>query len=117
MTQIQNEIKFDGYASHGQFKINSFVDPGRKVHEGDTTEGYDDIAMTNNDYLRTKNVCRDLKKLEAQFNVLCSTADEENEKGNGDVGNGNYSFHMNQKFMVHQTNECKQQMYELAKDN
>jgi hypothetical protein len=115
MTQNQGKIKFDGYKSHGQMKIDPFVDVGRKVHEGDTCEGYDDAGITTNDILRTKNVCRDLKKLESQFNVLCNTANEEIEKGNGDVGDGKYCWNMNQKYMVHQTNDCKQQMYELSK--
>jgi len=115
MSKDQNKIKFDGYKTHGQLKIDPFVDNGRRVHEGDTPEGYDDAGITNNDILRTKNVCRDLKKLEAQFNVLCSTADEEIEKGNNDIGDGNYSWGMSQKYMAHQTNDCKQQLYELAK--
>jgi len=115
MTLKQDEIKFDGYSSHAQPKINPFVDQGRKTHEGDTAEGYDDAGITTNDFLRTKNVCRDLKKLEAQFNVLCSTADEEIEKGNGDNGN-KHNFHLNQKFMIHQTDDCKQQLYELCRN-
>ena len=113
MSQDPTKFKFDGYKTHAQQKINPFVDAGRKVHEGDTCEGYDDAGMVNNDMLRTKNVCRDLKKLEAQFNVLCNTADEEIEKGNGDKGEGNYTWNMNQKFIVHQTSDCKQQLYEL----
>jgi hypothetical protein len=112
---MTSQIKFEGYKTHGDIKINPFVSEGGKTHEGDDTNGYDEACMTMNDNLKTKNVCRDLKKLEQQFNVLCSTAEEENNKGNGD-NNNKYNFHMNNKYMVYQTQDCSKMMNQLAEE-
>ena len=113
---MSNSIKFDGYTTHGQIKIDPFIENGRKTHEGDTTEGYDDSCMINNDVLKTKNVVKDLKKLENQFNTLCDMADEEIQSGNSD-NNNKYNLHINDKYAIYQATECKEAFHNLSKNN
>ena len=111
-----SNIKFEGYKKHEPLKINPFVDKGEEVYTGENQSGYLDERIVTNDNLKTKNVHRDLKKLEEQFNVLCSTAEEENKQGNGDNGE-KHNYHMNSKYMKYQTQECKETFYNLAQEN
>lgn len=111
---MSRQIKFDGFKKHERVKINPFVEDEQQVYR-ETDQKYDDPSMTDNDALKTKNVQRDLKKLEDQISVLCSTADEETSSGNGDNGT-KHNFHMSQKYMAHQTQDCKQTFYDLASE-
>jgi len=109
-------IRFDGYRKHEPLKINPFVEKGEAVYTGENQSGYQDEKMVTNDNLKIKNVHRDLKKLEEQFNVLCSTANEENNQGNGDNGE-RHNYHMSSKYMKYQTQECKETFESLAKED
>jgi len=108
-------IKFEGFAKHEPMKINSFVEEGEKGYQGQNQEGYEDECMVDNDKLKVRNVHNDLKELEKQFNLLCKTADDENNRGNGDKDDEKHTFthSSNSAYMRYQTNECRKRFEAL----
>lgn len=116
---MTDNIKFDGYKSHGVVKIAPFTGNNQRIHVGDTTEGYDDACMVNNDTAKSRNVSRDLKNLENHFNALCQSSMTEISQGNDDGARENGTFknmatNMNLSYMKHQTEDLREQFTSLS---